>query len=97
MKKITKYIIKTATKKKLRLCCVESVTGGKIASALTSVAGASKVFYSGIVTYDLQSKIDFLEIPKEFFQFCSAYSPKCAELMAENWREKCSADICIFL
>lgn len=88
-------IIALAKEKKLRICCVESITGGRIASALTSVSGASEVFYSGIITYDTESKIKFLDIPKSFFEKNSVYSHECAKKMAENWRKKCEADICI--
>lgn len=88
-------IITLAKEKKLRICSVESITGGRIAAALTSVSGASDVFYAGITTYDTASKIQFLDIPKFFFEENSVYSHKCAKKMAKSFLEKCEADICI--
>jgi PncC family amidohydrolase len=88
-------IITLAKEKKLRLCCAESITGGRIAAALTGVSGASEVFYSGVVVYDTQSKIRFLDIPESFFEKNSVFSAECAKKMAENFKEKCEADICI--
>lgn len=95
MNALAKAIIGFAKKNHLRLSCAESVTGGRVVSALTSVSGASEVFYSGIVSYDIESKIRFLDIPKDFFETHSVYSLDCAEKMAENWRKKCDVDFCI--
>ncbi len=95
MSNLPEKVIERATAHEIRICCAESITGGRIASALTSVSGASKVFYSGIVTYDLDAKVKFLEIPAEFFDEHNVYSAECAVEMAENWRKKCDAHICI--
>ena len=45
-------------RKNLKLAVVESCTGGLLASSITSVSGASKVFSMGFVTYSNQSKIN---------------------------------------
>ncbi len=95
MFELAQKIISLATQKKLRICSVESVTGGRVASSLTSIPNSSATFYSGIVTYSLDSKLKFLEIPRDFFEHQSVYSTECALLMAEAWRKKCEADICI--
>ena len=42
----------------------ESVTGGLIASRLVSVAGASKWFRGGIVSYASEVKFDLLDVPE---------------------------------
>ena len=41
-------LIKLLTKKKLKISFAESCTGGLLASAITSISGASKVFNLGL-------------------------------------------------
>jgi nicotinamide-nucleotide amidase len=48
---LAQVVIDLLAERKLRLTCAESCTGGKIASLLTEVAGASQVFEAGFVTY----------------------------------------------
>ena len=45
-----KNLVKILTKKKLKIGLAESCTGGMLASEITSVSGASKVFGIGLVT-----------------------------------------------
>lgn len=40
----------------LTLCTAESFTGGELARAIVSVPGASKIFYEGLVTYNVLAK-----------------------------------------
>ena len=47
------------------IASVESCTGGRIASALTGVPGASEWFHTGVVTYTKESKRRVLGIPPE--------------------------------
>ena len=57
-------IIKKLNKKKLKISFAESCTGGMLASKITSVSGASKVFGLGLVTYSNQAKISVLKVNK---------------------------------
>ena len=59
-----KSLIRILTKKKLKISFVESCTGGLLASTITSIGGASKVFNLGLVTYSNQAKIKFLKVNK---------------------------------
>ena len=54
-----KTLIKLLTKKKLKISFAESCTGGLLASSVTSISGASKVFNLGLVTYSNQAKLGF--------------------------------------
>ena len=54
-----KSLIKILTKKKLKISFAESCTGGLLASTITSISGASKIFNLGFVTYSNQAKIKF--------------------------------------
>lgn len=42
--------------RKQKICTAESMTGGRIASRIVSVDGASDIFYEGLVTYDTLAK-----------------------------------------
>ena len=48
---LAQVVIDLLLERGLKITCAESCTGGKIASMLTEVAGASQVFEAGFVTY----------------------------------------------
>lgn len=50
--------------KKMFCAMAESCTGGGLAAALTDVAGSSKWFDRGFVTYSNQAKQDLLDVPE---------------------------------
>ena len=55
-------LVNSLKKRKLKISCVESCTGGMLASVITSISGASKVFNLGLVTYSNQAKIRILKV-----------------------------------
>jgi len=59
-----KSLVKILIKKKLKISFAESCTGGLLASSITSVSGASKIFNLGLITYSNQAKIRFLKVNK---------------------------------
>ena len=59
-----KSLIKLLNKKKLKISLAESCTGGLLASSITSISGASKIFNLGLVTYSNQAKIKVLKVNK---------------------------------
>lgn len=68
--------------KGMTLSAAESCTGGKIASLLTSVAGASQYFYGSVTSYDNSIKENVLGIPHEIIAQHGAVSQECVEAMA---------------
>ena len=62
-----KTLVKKLIKKKLKISLAESCTGGLLASKITSISGASKIFNLGLVTYSNQAKIKFLKVNKKLF------------------------------
>ena len=50
-----KSLVKTLIKKKIKISFAESCTGGLLASTITSISGASKIFNLGLVTYSNQA------------------------------------------
>ena len=77
------------------LCTVESVTGGKIASTLVSVAGSSLYFNGGIVAYSSKMKQDLLGIPDHTIKKYSVVSAEVVEAMAISARKKTNSDYAI--
>lgn len=70
----------------------ESCTGGLLASRITDVAGASRYFLAGYVTYSNQAKQDLLGVPPEAIAEHGAVSEQCAQAMAEGAHQRSGAD-----
>ena len=88
-----KNLVKILTKKKLNIAFAESCTGGMLASEITSVSGASKVFGLGLVTYSNHAKITVLKVNKGIVQKYGAVSPQCCEAMVKNLEKISKAQI----
>ena len=79
-----KILLKKLVKKKLKISFVESCTGGMLASKITSLSGASKVFNLGLITYSNQSKIKILKVNKNVIKKYGAVSHECCLSMVNN-------------
>ena len=88
-----KNLVKILTKKKLKIAFAESCTGGMLASELTSISGASKVFNLGLVTYSNQAKIKFLKVNKNIIRKYGAVSRECCLSMVNNLSKISKANI----
>jgi len=81
---LVKKIVNGLIKKKLTISTAESCTGGLLSSAITSVAGSSKVFKLGLVTYSNQSKIQILKVLKNIIIKYGAVSEQVCLAMVIN-------------
>ena len=88
-----KNLIKKLIKKKLKISFAESCTGGMLASSITSISGASKVFNLGLVTYSNQAKIKILRVNKSIIKNYGAVSAECCKAMVINLEKISKADI----
>ena len=86
-------LIKKLVKKKLKISFVESCTGGLLASSITSISGASKIFNLGLVTYSNQAKIKFLKVNKNIIKKYGAVSHECCLAMVNNLSKISKANI----
>ena len=84
MKKLSQKIVKLLSKKKLKISFAESCTGGLLSSSITSIAGSSKVFTLGLVTYSNQAKIKVLKVPKKIITKYGAVSYETCLTMVKN-------------
>ena len=88
-----KFLVKILIKKKLKISFAESCTGGLLASSITSVSGASKIFNLGLVTYSNQAKIKFLKVNKNIIKKYGAVSHECCWAMVNNLSKISKANI----
>ena len=84
MKLLSRNIIKKLSKKKLKISFAESCTGGLLSSAITSVAGSSKVFNLGLIAYSNESKIKVLKVSKKIIRKYGSVSAQVCKDMAKN-------------
>ncbi len=64
------------------ICGAESITGGGISYALSSIADASRFFHGSVITYSVKAKENILKIDPVFFELHSVYSQETALAMA---------------
>tara|TARA_B100001057_G_scaffold483616_1_gene560623 strand:+ start:1574 stop:2035 length:462 start_codon:yes stop_codon:yes gene_type:complete len=88
-----KSLIKILNKKKLKISFAESCSGGLLASSITAISGASKVFDLGLVTYSNKSKIEVLKINKTIIRKYGAVSYECCSAMVNNLSKISKANI----
>ena len=86
-------LVKKLTKKKLKISFAESCTGGMLASSITSINGASKVFNLGFITYSNQAKINILKVSKNIIKKYGAVSAECCKAMVVNLSKISKANI----
>ena len=93
---------------KMHLCCdvlaalqgktlttAESLTGGGIGAALTSVPGASAVYKGGVVSYTNEIKQNVLGVSPETLKIHGAVSCQTAEEMAVGVRKLLRSDVAV--
>ena len=75
------------------LALAESCTGGKIASRLTQIPGASRYFKGGMVAYATEVKVNLLGVSKGLIDNFSVVSAPVAEAMAVGVRQRFGSTI----
>ena len=70
------------------IATAESLTGGLVAAALTSVPGSSEAFRGGIVAYATDLKAELLGVPTDLLERHGAVHPAVAAAMAEGVRAR---------
>ncbi|MFW2371689.1 MAG: CinA family protein [Gammaproteobacteria bacterium] len=78
---------------RLKLATAESCTGGWVAKAITDLAGSSRWFECGLVTYSNQSKQDFLGVDSQLLEQQGAVSQAVVKAMVLGLLDRCNADM----
>lgn len=73
----------------------ESCTGGLVGSALTEIAGSSKVFDRGFVTYSNEAKQEMLGVSADLIDTFGAVSIAVAWAMAQGALKRSTADVAV--
>lgn len=81
--------------KGLRLALVEACAGGRIASHLTALPGASAVVELGLVPYSNESKQQLLGVPLALLQAHGAVSAEVAEAMVQGVLARSRAEVAL--
>ena len=81
--------------KKLTLATAESCTGGLLASRITDVAGSSKYFLGGIVSYSYEAKASLLGVSWDTLNHKGAVSKETVLEMAQGARKALGVDIAV--
>jgi len=81
--------------RKLKLAIAESCTGGWIAQAITSVAGSSRWFERGFVTYSNQAKKELLGVQERTLSRHGAVSEETAKEMAAGALARSRAQVSV--
>ncbi|AWK07230.1 damage-inducible protein CinA [Flavobacterium crocinum] len=85
-------VSKMLTKHGKTVSTAESFTGGRVASLLSSVPGASGCFKGSVVSYATEAKINVLGVPEELVDKFSVVSAEVASSMALNVKKLLQTD-----
>lgn len=77
------------------LATAESCTGGGVGSALTSIAGSSRWYQGGVISYSNQMKQRVLGVSTETLENQGAVSEACAREMLLGVLEVTGADLAV--
>ena len=77
------------------ICTAESLTGGKIASKLVSIAGASVYYKGSFVAYNAATKISMLNVSAKTIEKHSVVSKEVALEMARGAKQKLQTNYAI--
>ncbi|MDP1711390.1 MAG: CinA family protein [Candidatus Nanopelagicaceae bacterium] len=80
-------VIELLRAKKQSVAVAESLTGGGVGAALTSVPGASDVFLGGVIAYSPAVKESLLAVERETIADFGVVSEEVAVAMADGVRE----------
>ena len=92
---VAERCVELAKDRGITIGTAESLTGGMIGQAITSVPGASNVFKGGIVSYVNEIKAALLGVDRGDLHTHGAVSQTVAEQMASGARQRLRCDIAV--
>jgi nicotinamide-nucleotide amidase len=88
---LARQVVERLTARGQTVAVAESLTGGLVAAALTSVPGASVVLRGGIVAYATDLKAALLGVPRDLLARRGPVDPEVAAAMAAGARARLGA------
>jgi nicotinamide-nucleotide amidase len=92
---LAKDVLVAAKARDAKITTAESCTGGLISGCLTAIPGSSDVVECGFITYNDESKINMLGIPRDVIAEKGAVSDIVALAMAEGALAQSSANFAV--
>ncbi len=92
MKNTIQQIQNKFIEKKLTLAVAESLTGGTIQSLFTSISGSSAYFAGGLTAYNIDQKVNHLNVNRSHAEACNCVSLETAREMAIGITELMNSD-----
>ncbi|WP_071130460.1 competence/damage-inducible protein A [Enterococcus timonensis] len=92
---LAQVVVEKLKANQLTLSAVESLTAGLFQATLGEIAGVSKVFPGGLITYSPEAKIKTAHVPATLIEKYGVVSSEVAESMAQNTREIFDTDLAI--
>lgn len=77
------------------LATAESCTGGLIAAACTDLAGSSRWFDRGFITYSNAAKTELLDVPAALFEQHGAVSEEVVRAMAQGAAQRAGVTVAV--
>jgi nicotinamide-nucleotide amidase len=90
---LTARIVAVLGQRRQTVAVAESLTGGLLGAAITTVPGASAVFRGGVIAYATDLKAALLGVPADLLAERGAVDPDVAGAMAVGVRERLGATI----
>jgi nicotinamide-nucleotide amidase len=90
---VTERIVGLLTRRRQTVAVAESLTGGLLGAALTTVPGASAVFRGGVIVYATDLKAALLGVSAALLAERGAVDPDVAGAMAAGVRERLGAAV----
>ncbi len=81
--------------KNLKIAVAESATAGWLASEFSLVPDSGRIFLGGIVCYDVCTKEELFDIPKEVIDAFTPESAEVTQLLAERLHRYFKCDIAV--
>jgi len=89
---LAEIILEELSARSATLAVAESCTGGLLASSLTDIPGASKIFLGGVVSYSDDAKMQILDVPESLLDQHGAVSAETAVAMVTGAIERFGVD-----
>ena len=95
LEQLAATVIAHASERGITIGTAESLTGGMISAALTSVSGSSAVVRGGIASYATGVKTDVLDVPEQVIEEFGVVSTQVARHMAQGARNDLTCNVAV--